>query len=254
MPLPQCLYKYRSLSTEQDVRRAKDIFVNNRMCFAPATSFNDPSEGQVKISFSGSETEKLNHLKGFASQTHGLDVCAASDWARRVLENDVTIPEAHIHEDLRRAFREKASFCSLSEEKDQILMWAHYADANKGICIELQPRTASQIKWFEDAAPVKYQCNFPVINYYETTPSLENAMAALATKSIEWAYEKEWRLLRPKPGPCVLPKGIISGVIMGCAISDEHRILVHEWADSYSPPAVVYQARTRPGQFTLEIV
>src|SRR5258707_13661808 len=153
MPLPQYLYKYRSLSSIEHLQRSKNILVNNRIYFAPASSFNDPFEGQVPISFNGSATKKLNKLRSIAIKRgpNGVD---GNRWAIRALESDIATPEAHIHEDLRKVFREEASFCTLSEKHDDKLMWAHYADGHKGICIEFKPRTSAQIKWFEHATPI----------------------------------------------------------------------------------------------------
>jgi len=254
MPLPECFYKYRSLSTSENVERVEDILVNNRLYFAPLKSFNDPFEGRVRISYNAAPTQKLNSLRNYAIQTHGLSDLDASDWASRAIEGHIEIPEALSSLTLRNGFRENGGFCTLSERNDDILMWAHYADGHKGICIELKPRTATHIKIFQSGVPVVYQSDFPVIDFYEDPPSHQSAIAATATKSDHWAYEKEWRLLCATAGIHNLPEGVISGVIMGCAISDEHRTLVTEWAARCSPPVLVYSASTKPREYALDIV
>ena len=137
---------------------------------------------------------------------------------------------------------------------DDILMWAHYADGHKGICIELTPRTPTQIEQFQKAVQVVYQSDFPFIDFYEERLSHKSAVAATATKSDRWAYEKEWRLNYATGGLHDLPEGVISGVIMGCAISDGHRKLVNEWATHCSPPASVYAATIKPDAYALDIV
>jgi len=78
--------------------------------------------------------------------------------------------------------------CSFSEIRDNILMWWHYADSHKWICI-----------WF-DIWDTK-QSGFHKIQYTEQYPNidLENVWhidwlaKILITKSIDWSYEKEWR-------------------------------------------------------------
>jgi hypothetical protein len=254
MELPQCLYKYRSLATNENINRARDILVNNRVYFASAASFNDPFEGQATISFDSSATNKLNVLKRYAMETHGLELSRASEWASRAFQNNIAEPEAHIHDELRAAFRKGAGLCTFSEKNDDILMWAHYADSHGGICIEFTSRKSDQIKWFEGGVPVKYQPDFPVVNYYERNTVEKNAIAAMATKSSHWSYEKEWRLLRSKPGLYDLPKGVISAVITGCAISDENRALVHEWVVACSPSVSLHETSIKPGEYALEIV
>ena len=255
MPLPRCLYKYKSLSSDKNVAHAKDILVNNRLYFAAAESFNDPFEGRVTFSFSKSPVEKFDFLRDHLGvETHALSVSHASNWARRVLENNVEHTESQIRDFLCDAFRRKAGLCTLSEKKDDILMWSHYADSHKGICIEFEPRTSAQIEWFENAVPVRYQSNFPANDFYKRSATEADAIAAMATKSVQWAYEKEWRLLRGEPGPYALPQGVISGVVLGYAISDEHRKLVNEWATLCSPPPSVYAATIKPDAYALDIV
>ncbi len=252
---PQHLYKYRSLASDEDILRARDIIVNNRICFAAPSSFNDPFEGQVTISFGAPLNQKFNFLTNYALD-HGLQGSQANNWATRVLENSIAEPEAHIHDDLRDAFRNRAGICTLSEINDDILMWAHYSDSHKGISIEFTPVTSVHLKWFENAVPVTYQKEFPAVQYYESCerPTEKDALTAMATKSNHWCYEKEWRLLRPKPGCYELPGGVISAVITGCAVSKEHTRLVHEWVALSRSMIDIYSTSITPGKYTLEIV
>lgn len=251
---PRHLYKYRSLASDQDILRAQDLIVNNRIYFAAPSSFNDPFEGQVTISFGAPLHQKFDFLTNYALD-HGLQSSQANKWALRVLENNIAEPEAHIHDYLREAFRNRAGICTLSEINDDILMWAHYSDSHKGICIEFTPTTSVHLKWFENAVPVTYQKEFPLVQYYESSerPSEKDALTAMATKSVHWCYEKEWRLLRAKPGCHELPGGVISAVITGCAISMEHTRLVHEWVALSRSKIDFYSARITPGEYTLQI-
>lgn len=111
-----------------------------------------------------------------------------------------------LHEDMVRAHSEtlKGAFklCSFSERLDSTLMWAHYADYHKGFCIEYDVRAFP---------PSDYRSRFlyPVIytdRLYDATPhymkgveheTFNNLHLNLAglSKSIDWKYEQEWRLL-----------------------------------------------------------
>ncbi len=75
----------------------------------------------------------------------------------------------------------------------------------------------------------------------------------MATKSMHWGYEKEWRLLRPTPGCYELPDGIVTAVITGCSISPDHASLVREWAALSRSKIEVYCARMTAGTYSLHI-
>ena len=89
-----------------------------------------------------------------------------------------------------------------SKKENSTLMWAHYADMNKGICIEYDFNNASDdIK--NMLFPVMYS-DEPIFTddlfEDEVTKTIDNPLdvAVLATalnKSIDWKYEDEFRLV-----------------------------------------------------------
>lgn len=77
----------------------------------------------------------------------------------------------------------------------------------------------------------------------------------LLTKSLDWAYEKEWRALETKgTGPRVLPEGLISAVILGAKMKPEDRELLLSWARQHPTPLEIREARLSREQFSLDIV
>ncbi len=74
-----------------------------------------------------------------------------------------------------------ACFC---EEKSSLLMWAHYANSHKGFCIGYK---------FED---IIYSEEYSVIRSYDMFKDYDEFFLDVwRSKSIEWSYEKEWRLI-----------------------------------------------------------
>jgi hypothetical protein len=73
----------------------------------------------------------------------------------------------------------------LTPHADSVLMWAHYAEKHKGICLELRAQTEQVGR----ACRVLYQDAFPLIgpDDFGNPPALVDAV--LLTKSREWAYE-----------------------------------------------------------------
>lgn len=82
-----------------------------------------------------------------------------------------------------------------SEDNLSILMWSHYADYHKGICIEyLKDDMEKQCNKDMDLVKVDYrdECS----ELIEYTAQGEYSMEKFcSTKSSCWSYEKEWRLI-----------------------------------------------------------
>jgi len=113
-----------------------------------------------------------------------------------------------------------------SERRDSIIMWSHYADCHRGFCVEYD---------FKQRAVNKALVNllFPVLytdSLIDATRYLDPAIAAddnnnlyfgilaAISKSPEWAYEKEWRIVVPfgildreQPLPVSRPRAVYLG-------------------------------------------
>lgn len=81
----------------------------------------------------------------------------------------------------------KTYICSLSRCGNIGLMWTHYADENKGCCLEVEVTSKT---WHE--VPVEYSTSMP-----EITPAT-TAEDILKVKAKMWEYEEETRFLSPE--------------------------------------------------------
>lgn len=81
--------------------------------------------------------------------------------------------------------------CSFSTINDSLLMWAHYADEYRGICIEYDLYSFDHIRPF--LQPVFYSDRRPCITSFKELNSYFHVVASI-TKALEWQYESEWRL------------------------------------------------------------
>ena len=120
-----------------------------------------------------------------------------------------------------RDVRELGVVC-LSEVNDSLLMWSHYADAHLGFCIELERNEHSDLGKWDHCLPVTYQPELPVFSLEELVD--KKALARIvATKSEEWAYEKEWRMITKKGDSTVPLPGKITGTIFGSRMKPDER-------------------------------
>jgi hypothetical protein len=94
-------------------------------------------------------------------------------------------------------FNSNVGVLCLSEVRDSILMWGHYADNHHGIVVGFdsdhkffaQKRTEQDEFGF--LRRVNYQNQRPRVTVADTTSPVW-----FQTKPEQWAYEREWRILR----------------------------------------------------------
>ena len=145
----------------------------------------------------------------------------------------------------------------LGPDVGNLLMWSHYADNHKGICIEYSTHNDVMCCPLR----VEYLKEFPVVRAYSTDEG-EN-LRPLLTKADVWEYEHEYRLITQEKGNATdhetlitdngllkLPEGALLSVIVGCqGPYDEVRSLVAEVA----PDVTVKRAKRVPNRFELQI-
>lgn len=119
---------------------------------------------------------------------------------------------------LREALNE-VRICSLSERKDNPILWAHYADGFKGICIELEvPKSFPLSK-------INYGPFNPVPLDQEDSV-YDWAVAVLSAKYEEWAHEEEYRILDNKK---FITAGFkITAIYFGARTSDTYKTLIRK--------------------------
>src|SRR5580704_16264537 len=100
-------------------------------------------------------------------------------------------------EQFAKGTREALRVGCFSERNDSILMWSHYADHHRGICIEYETRWLSIPGGLGFLHPVNYYPElFNPTEYFRYIPDDYNnfmLMIAACHKAPEWAYEQEWR-------------------------------------------------------------
>ena len=140
------------------------------------------------------------------------------------------------------------TFC-ISEKRDDLLMWAHYADSHRGICLEFDGFSTLMAQ----AQPVCYSANRQPINPYEDD-QLTMLDKALFTKSEHWSYEAEWRFLRTEgPGLERFSPPQLTGIVVGALATRETVQTVKSWASKRSSPLALYRANISNEEFKLLI-
>jgi hypothetical protein len=117
----------------------------------------------------------------------------------------------------------RVGMCSFSEVHNHELMWAHYADHFRGICIAYSVRLLLQ--------NLADQVNFVRMYYDEKAPIITRGHAGpaklakmiLSHKSYRWLYEREWRVFAQLGKVYYRSIECVTRVYLGYRISRNHR-------------------------------
>lgn len=224
--VPRLLYKYCPIN-----KYTSDMFCQGVIWLSSPKCFNDPYDCKpVYEEMSENEKKELCKIQ-LKHETPRM----ASD------EIDEAVEVKFTKEDCDRLVTERIRilinkidstriFCT-SELYKSVVMWSHYADVHRGICIEF------------DTSKIPEGTSFHIVNYEHERPSIHLlrdleilGKKTVSFKSREWAYEKEWRMVLLPLDNCKscrrelsIDPGLITGIIFGEQISDDDLKRVIAW-------------------------
>jgi len=129
-------------------------------------------------------------------------------------------------EKFREALGQALGIFCLTEDPVHMVMWSHYASQHSGVVLEFDENHS----WFnEKMTPSDDLRHLVQVSYLQhpqpRTWKQVNGTDMLYTKNAEWAYEQEWRIIRPlkdgtevSPGKfCFdVPATAVRSIIFGC--------------------------------------
>lgn len=253
--VPAKFYKYRSMSGES-AKWIESTVLHNEIYFPPASSFNDPFDLRPVFSLNASPQQQREdfirlskkykpHLTEAQHQAEADRVMASS-----LNTESIESTRAGIQVTASHVLTTELGVLCVSTRGDDILLWSHYADSHRGVCLEFDGTFA----FMAQAQKVTYSSDRSPINPY--ADDRETMLTkALLTKSAQWSYESEWRLIRHDGGPgvvCFRPQNL-TGIILGALASRSTIEIVRKWAGERSIPVKLYQAFTSNTSFALDI-
>jgi hypothetical protein len=151
---------------------------------------------------------------------------------------------------------ERRIYC-LTPKSNSTLMWSHYAQNHRGICLEFGVDNSL----FRNALQVVYCKQYPVWIAHEFEARRELTVDMIRTKAWAWRYEKEFRLiggpsrqegdhLRTYDDFFSLPPGSLKSVVAGCEADYD---AVSAIVKSHNPDLSVKRAVRVPDHYRLEI-
>jgi len=117
---------------------------------------------------------------------------------------------------------------SLSESPDNHLMWAHYADSHKGFCLGFENHETNIIGQYGHPVDYVEKMPKPTIQSFAMDAGGEVIHLVAYTKSRDWAYEKEWRVLKQEGNRLYPYPGRLVEVILGVNMAAEAEVKIRE--------------------------
>ena len=153
---------------------------------------------------------------------------------------------------------ERRIYC-LTPKGGNILMWSHYADNHRGICLEF---SVADNPLFRTAKEVVYRKEYPHWVPCDINDKPGLVMELILTKSCDWRYEEEYRLVSVEKSALSnflqlhgdlfrLPHGALKSVIMGCEADHKN---IGAFIRECAPGLPIKQAVRSPNLYTLDIV
>lgn len=247
MERPRKLYKYRSLDGDAGRHVGSAVF-DGRFYFGAVGGFNDPFEGLPEFVWEGSPKEMLDQWSAWYRDHDQLPELEAVNKALQVAQRK-DFDKAEASKQYQELSRDIPMFC-LSETPNNVLMWSHYAQNHTGVCLEFNGRSPV----FTYAVKVLYRSKRAVINLGLPRPDGDALIPAM-TKSKDWRYEKEWRIIEAgtKPGLRQFPLDTLTGIILGERISNADRARVMDWHARREPKLRLRQASISHDEYRVDI-
>lgn len=236
--IPLCKYR-------PDSEWTLDILENARLWLPSLRDFNDPFDGMMPLAF-GIRTARFKR--------RFVDALVADGRSRRAaIEEYKALRDGGYTEDFARMLGglelsrivNDFGVLSLSRNTRSVLMWSHYANGHRGICLVFKDPMMSKL-----AQPVHYANDLPKINYFHSKWGTVRKSAFL-WKSDEWRYEQEMRVVFGDRAHTYFefPRDSLVAVILGCLSKQgDFRTRVCEILRTKYPKAQLYLARKEPDQ------
>ncbi len=250
----QCveLFKYVNLSRDVGKLAVEQAVIKNQIYWASPDSFNDPFDCIPVLNFGKSDDERRRFYRRVAKQTHPN---SPRRYRRAEAQKMAKVPPKQMEADLcaqwERWISNTAVTC-FSEIPDHPLMWGHYGNCHRGVCLGFQEIADIDIGWF--GFPVEYQDERPQVNLTSFDKE-ESAIQALCVKSAHWSYEREHRMIDWDGGAGLraFPPDQLKSVILGAKISSDDEQFVRSLV-AKKPRLLLYRAEIDESEFKLNVV
>ena len=206
--IPQHLFKYRTIDS------VEKLLENNSMWFSNPYNFNDPFDCQIIADSNNTEVE----IKELIRKTVKENVSEKA--ISKLAYDSINIAgkwEKTINDSIKNII-ERTGICCFAENERNLLMWSHYTDSHKGVCLKFD--VLKDPNFFVFPMHINYRDDYPHYNHIQNKQDLINSL--ILSKSNDWKYEQELRVIKVnKTGLFEFEKDSLVEIIFGCKCLEE---------------------------------
>lgn len=201
------LFKYVKINDH-----TKDNLINNELFFNPPEDYNDPFDSKIEIEYKGT----IKDWYYWASRRKKSDKKVIDQWIKdeTIIEVGNGIFEFNPTKNdklLKDLTKNHYKICCFSETKLSILMWSHYADSHKGICLCFKTQKVENHHLLKLLISESMSMSMPLpilfpVDYNKPKPKKINMLTLppeenkklvdfYIIKHHDWGYEQEHRKL-----------------------------------------------------------
>lgn len=235
--IPTNLYKYRSIN----YFGLKGLLEDELRLTAPK-DLNDPYECAFSMDFMDKLSKILKELEKklkieLLSELNNLyeseDVIAGIEKLIQEKKPDklhkTTLNKVLDDSNFRNKYQNKVEILALTRLNNSILMWSHYGDYHKGMCLEIPNEALDKNKIYPVFYDKKLHLNTRKING-ETSKIILSSLV----KFEKWNYEEEWRVVdinigknsQDRGGSNLKLKKSFNAIYLGFNVSKEDEELI----------------------------
>jgi hypothetical protein len=259
--IPPKLYKYQSIDPNDPKCHTLDNLRNCHLWFSKIQDLNDPFDCAISIKFSSTNNELLEFFEVYLDS---LRKQGKSDEIPKTESQYLTDgkPNSELKNLLKRRLWENDrqrlekysqwGVACLTQQLDSILMWSHYANGHKGLCLEFDTNYSPfhERKYLHQ---VNYSNSYPKLSVMDIIQSPNEFIKPVTTKFKKWKYEEEWRIIKDKGGePLEYDPKALTAIYFGCSMPDDHKKLIA--AMPAKSAARLYYMKRSNKRFELEAV
>ena len=246
---PRTIFKYQPLSIQTLINLQSQVIY-----FCSPSQLNDPYDCTIST-----RVKKLSHSEINSVREHYINDLDRDDPAaqellsmgrlklREMLQASLT----QIAEQARLKFFKESGVACFTESNNNMLMWAHYADNGRGICLEFD----TEFEPFTLMRKVKYVDSIPEINSLSALikDDFDQFIDLYCTKSDHWKYEKEWRSLHDSAGTrFTYESNALKAVYFGPEVDKSVLNIVCLILHGQNPDVKLHTSKTRDDKFSIE--
>lgn len=259
------LYRYRVIN-----KHTREGLKNSEFYFTSPKDFNDPFDCKNQFSLEGSDDndwrqflrEQLKHIEPRLSPEERNEKVEAVIRGGTHRWKETQKAQKKIWGKILEEDSNKIGIVCLSRKHNDILMWSHYSDKHRGVCLKFDKGILESCFF---CGKVCYSQKYPTFKEYVSelvNSGSENIYKMfLLAKAKHWKYEKEYRLFvepserKDLPGERKFkyPEKALIGVIWGCQTSDKDKKMVNDALKGKSHQITYYQAKKSESDYALEI-